>query len=91
MFITTPALLFLVKARQRSPVVLGAWLSTLLLLIPLVIYCNTGWVQFGYRFSMDFIIPVMVLLAFASQGKMPALMKVLIILGVIVNLWGLSF
>lgn len=90
-FITTPALLFLVRARQRLPVVAAAWLSVLLIMIPLITYYNTGWYQFGYRFSLDFMVPVMVLLAFASQEKMPALMKVLIVIGVLVNLWGLRW
>ncbi|PKO13045.1 MAG: hypothetical protein CVU39_21145 [Chloroflexi bacterium HGW-Chloroflexi-10] len=91
LLITSPALIFLFKARQRSPIVLGAWFSVLLILIPLMLYYNTGWYQFGYRFSLDFMIPLMVLLAYASQEKLPNLMKVLIVLGVFVNMWGITW
>jgi len=88
LFITTPALVFLVKARQRSPVVLGAWLSVILLLIPLLLYYNTGWFQFGYRFSLDFMVPIMVLLAFAVQERIQIGMQVLILISVAINAWG---
>jgi hypothetical protein len=88
-FLTTPALIWLVRARQRSPIVLGAWLAVLSALIPLLTYYNTGWAQFGYRFSMDFMVPVMVLLAFAAQPRASVLLRVLIVAGIVVNLWGL--
>jgi peptidoglycan/LPS O-acetylase OafA/YrhL len=91
LMLTSPALLYLAKARQRSAVVLGAWLSVLLILIPLMLYYNTGWYQFGYRFSLDFMVPVMVLLAYASREKMPVPMQALIVLSVAINAWGLSW
>jgi hypothetical protein len=57
LFLTTPALVYIFGARRRSAQVLGAWLALILLLIPLVTYYNTGWWQFGYRFSLDFMAP----------------------------------
>lgn len=85
-FITSPAFLFLAKTR-RSPIELGSWASILLIAVPLLTYYNTGWYQFGYRFSLDFIIPIMVLLA--SRGPVSGLLKFLIAAGVVINLWGL--
>jgi hypothetical protein len=85
---TTPALLYLLKARKRTPIVIGAWLALALVLIPLLTYYNTGWRQFGYRFSLDFMTPVLVLLAVAAERSERLLMHILIILGVLVNAWG---
>lgn len=88
LLLTTPALIYLVRARQRSWVVTGGWLAVGLLLIPLLLYYNTGWWQFGYRFSLDFMIPVMVLLALAAHTRVTWSMRTLILIGVLVNLYG---
>jgi hypothetical protein len=87
--LTTPALFYLVRAwRRRELFVRGAWIATGLLLIPLLLYYNTGWRQFGYRFSLDFMIPLMVLLAVAAGRRITWPMRTLILLGVLVNAWG---
>jgi hypothetical protein len=88
-FLTTPALFYVIRARgRRDPFVRGAWLATGLLLIPLLLYYNTGWMQFGYRFSLDFMIPLMVLLAVAAGRRTTWPMRTLILLGVLINAWG---
>jgi len=88
LLLTTPPLLYLARARQRSWLVVGGWLAVFLLLIPLLLYYNTGWGQFGYRFSLDFMTPVMVLLALAARTRVSGAWRVLIGLGVVVNLYG---
>jgi len=88
LLVTTPALIYLVRARQKMPLVAGAWAAIGLLLVPLLTYYNTGWVQFGYRFSLDFMTPIMVLLAIGAGPRIPLPMRVLIVIGVAVNAWG---
>jgi hypothetical protein len=88
LLLTTPALIYLGRAPQRSPLVLGAWLSIGLLLIPLLTYYNTGWWQFGYRFSLDFSTPVVLLLALNAKERLGWTMRALILLGVLINAWG---
>jgi hypothetical protein len=90
-WLTTPAFLYIVKARRKSPIIIGAWISFGLLLIPLITYYNTGWNQFGYRFSLDFIIPLFVLLAFGLGSKMSGGLKLLIVASILVNLWGTAW
>jgi hypothetical protein len=87
LFLTTPALLYLIRARMRSPLVVGAWMATGLILVVLLLYYNTGYVQFGHRFSLDFMLPVMVLLAVAARTRVSRLMRGLVLLGVGVNAW----
>jgi drug/metabolite transporter (DMT)-like permease len=51
------------------------------------LYQNDGWVQFGYRFSNDFSFALMMLLAIGGR-PMTRTWKVLIVVGIIVNLFG---
>jgi hypothetical protein len=88
LLLTTPALIYLGRARKFTPLALGAWVAFVLLLIPLLLYYNTGWWQFGYRFSLDFMVPVMVLLAMAAGPRVSWAMRFLILAGVVVNLGG---
>lgn len=91
LLLTTPALLYLVRLRRDDVVTRAAWLSVLLLLVPLVLYYNTGWRQFGYRFSLDFIMPLLVLLAAAAGRRVTWPLRLLIAAGVVVNAWGLAW
>jgi len=88
LLLTTPALFMLVGARRRDALTRGAWLAVALSLAPLLLYYNTGWRQFGYRFSLDFFPALLALLASASAGRVSRLMNALIALGIAVNAWG---
>ena len=88
LFLTTPAIIYLFRARAAAGWQKAAWASLALLLLPLLTYYNTGWMQFGYRFSLDFLVPMTALLAVAAGAKPSRLLRVLILLGVACNLWG---
>lgn len=63
LFLTTPLLLWLFRARWRDPRVVYAAVAIGLTLIPIVIHGNVGISQFGYRFSLDFQALMFVILA----------------------------
>lgn len=88
LFLTTPAFFYLLKARRITPLTIGAWTAAGLLLLPLITYYNPGWHQFGYRFSLDFTIPLLVGLAAGLKEPPSALLKALIVLSVLINAWG---
>ncbi len=88
LLLTTPALIYLARARRFSALTMSAWVTVAMLLVPLLLYYNTGWYQFGYRFSLDFMIPVMVLLAIAADERTTWSLRALILVGVVVNLYG---
>jgi hypothetical protein len=90
-FLTTPVLAYLVRAGFSRPLILGAWMGVAAILVPLMTYNSTGYWQFGYRFSLDFMVPVMVLLAVAAGDRISWPMRILILLGVLVNLWGVRW
>jgi hypothetical protein len=90
LLLTMPALVFL----ARTPAALwtaGSWLGIGLSLIPLALYHNTGWYQFGYRFSLDFLVPVVGLLAAAAGPRLSPLFRASILAGIAVNLWGAAW
>jgi hypothetical protein len=87
-FLVTPALIYLARSFRKMPLVIGAWLSTLLLIVPLALYYNTGAWQFGYKYLLDFILPVTMLLAVAVGKRTGWFMRVLILLSVAMNIFG---
>ena len=88
---TTPALLFAFRARinPRNIVAFGALVLTA---IPLVTHGTTGWAQFGYRFSLDVIPPLLLLTASGMREHLTGRRIAVLALCGLVNLWGvLSF
>ncbi len=90
-FLTMPALLFAFLGFRRHE---RCWFATSLLagcVLPVaavLLYFNTGWYQFGYRFALDFL-PFLFLLATLGMAERPGWPeKTLIVLSVLVNIWG---
>ncbi len=89
MFIATPALLLIFRAKLRNGLlVISAWIGTISVLIPIWMYHATGWVQFGYRFTTDFMVFLFVLLSYAVK-QTGYLEKILIGLSIIMGAIGL--
>ncbi len=90
-FLTMPALLFAFLGFRRHK---QRWFAASLLagcVLPVaavLLYFNTGWYQFGYRFALDFL-PFLFLLAALGMAERPRWPeKTLIVLSVLVNVWG---
>ncbi|MCC6146757.1 MAG: hypothetical protein IT308_04245 [Anaerolineaceae bacterium] len=88
MLLATPALLYLVRALRRSPWVLGAWSALLALLALISTYYNTGAWQFGYKYMLDFAVPVIMLLAAAAGRRVSWPFRILILLSIASNIIG---
>ena len=88
LFFTTPALLYMFNARLKDKLALAALGGLLLTSIPMLTYGVVGYLQFGYRFSLD-IMPLMVLLvASGMRYRLNWLKIAVIVLSVGINLWG---
>jgi hypothetical protein len=87
MLLTTPALGYTVAPKESSPLARGLWLTILTTALPSLLYQNSGFLQFGYRFSLDYIVFLVMLLAVGGR-RFTTLFKVLIVFGVAVNLFG---
>lgn len=63
LWVTTPLYLWLLWPRKWTRVHWALTLTTLAVAVPTLFYQNTGWVQFGYRFSNDYSVFLFCLLA----------------------------
>ena len=88
-WITTPAFIYSLFASLKERVVKFSWLSILLIFLVVASHGGTGWAQFGYRFAVDFY-PFVTLLTIKGVAKTGLSWHhwFLLILGIIVNLWG---
>jgi len=86
-WVTTPGLFLLLWPRTKGPLHRVLWLTVLLVALPSLFYMNTGWVQFGYRFSLDYLVFLVMLLAIGGR-PLTRVAKTLIVIGIVVNLFG---
>jgi hypothetical protein len=87
LWVTTPALLLLLWPRERNPLHRTLWITTACVAIWPLLYMNSGWVQFGYRFSLDYMVLLVMLLAIGAR-PLTRVVKGLILAGVVVNAFG---
>jgi hypothetical protein len=96
LILTSPAYLLAWPALRRlwgrSRLVTGAALATGLIALVNVMHFSQGWVQFGYRFSNDFVPWALLVVALGMErlrsGLGFALAVALVVVSVAVNLWG---
>ena len=92
LFFTTPALLYMFRAWLKERLTLAALGALLLIAIPMLTYGATGWLQFGYRFSLDLLPFMIILVASGMRYRLDWFKIALIVLSCGINLWGtLSF
>jgi hypothetical protein len=90
-FLTTPALLYLLHRYEGRWWIFGAWTTVLFNFILLILYHNTGKDQFGYRYILDVLVPLIALLAASLGKKIPWHFIVLLILSILINLYGTNW
>lgn len=87
LWFTTPALLLLLWPKTRPPIHRSLWITVACVAIPTLFYQNSGWVQFGYRFALDYL-PFLVLLLAVGGRRFGWFARGLIVFGIAVNLFG---
>lgn len=89
--LTSPAFLLALWAfRRRSRLVAGSFIAVAAIALVNLMHFSQGWVQFGYRFSNDFIVFALPLVALGMhrRGRVGWLAAGLIAASVVINLWG---
>jgi uncharacterized membrane protein len=81
--ISTPLLIFAFFAPWREKSSQAMALAALLVAIPNLLYYNTGYLQAGYRYALDFLPFLFILIALAWRGSAPLLGKALVILSIL--------
>jgi hypothetical protein len=87
MWVTTPILLFLLWPRDKPPIHRALWITVACVALPSLLYQNSGWVQFGYRFSLGYMVFLLALVAIGGR-PLGRLAKGLIVVGIVINLFG---
>jgi hypothetical protein len=91
LWFTTPLYLWLLWPKRRGPLFAALWATVLPIALLDLLYQNSGWVQFGYRFSNDYSMYLFLLLAVGAR-PMRWRWSVAASWALAVNLWGaLSF
>lgn len=85
--ITSPALIYLLWPKRTGGLHRVLWLTAIPIALLGFLYQNDGWVQFGYRFILDFLFALVMLLAVGGR-PISWQWKLLIVIGIGVNLFG---
>lgn len=94
--LTSPAYLYVVPALRRfgaSRLVAGSALAVLAIAFVNLMHFSQGWVQFGYRFSNDFVVFALPLVAIgmSRRGGVGLLAAWLVGVSVAINFWGVTW
>jgi hypothetical protein len=95
--LSAPGLLLGLLAYRRRPftrLALGGALAVVAIALFNLAHFSQGWVQWGYRFSLDFIpflLPLVALGAARADGRPRTIAIVLVVVGAAVNLWGVAW
>ncbi len=87
LLVTTPLYFFLLWPEQRPRLHRSLWLTTAVVAVPGFFYQNSGWLQFGFRFSLDYTPYLMVLLSLGRR-RFTRSFWLLAAASVLVNAWG---
>jgi hypothetical protein len=85
----TPVAIYAFRRFKLNFWTAGAWISVVLSAGLLLLYHNTGAWQLGYRYMMDFIIPVLLLMAFGIGERPSWFFKTLAVISIAGNAAGI--
>lgn len=90
-WLTTPALFGLITTKWQDRIHILAGLAAFLISLPALIYTATGWVQFGYRYALDYL-PFLFIPIANGLVRMPrAIAWILIGTSILINTWGVCW
>lgn len=86
-WVTTPPVLATLWPARKSELAVPLWLTIAFTAIPSLLYQNSGWLQFGYRFSLDYMLFFILLLAVGAR-RFGRGFLLLVALSIAINLFG---
>jgi hypothetical protein len=87
LWVTTPVYLYLLWPKQPRPGYAALLITAACVGIPALFYQNTGWMQFGYRFSNDYAVFLFAALALSGRRLSPVFWA-LTLFAIAVNAFG---
>ncbi|MDY7229241.1 hypothetical protein [Hyalangium rubrum] len=88
LLLTLPLLVFLFFPRKTPRLHWALWLTVAVCALPGLFYQNTGYMQFGFRFSLDYTPYLLLLFAIGGWPLRHRAVMAAVALGVLVNFWG---
>jgi hypothetical protein len=90
--LTSSPLVYSVFVRRQDALKRACWIGVALVAIPTLLYYSAGWVQFGYRYMLDYLPFLMILTAFGfDDHRSPKAFRVkvaLVVLSIAIGFWG---
>ncbi|HEX3698616.1 MAG TPA: hypothetical protein VH374_24810 [Polyangia bacterium] len=86
LLVTSPNLAYTVMPAEKSRLTNPLWLTIGATALPSLLYQNSGYIQFGYRFSLDYMIFFVMLLA-VRQRPLSKVFKSLVVVAFVINLF----
>jgi hypothetical protein len=84
--LTAPFLFWSITARGRLAIVAGV--SAVLVLLVDLMHGNSGFAQFGYRFVLDAVPLLLLLIGLGSRTRLPLGLRPAVVFGALFTLWG---
>lgn len=85
----TPLFLYTFWAPWKERLVRASWLAVALICVPIFLHHAQGWVQFGYRYLLDFAPFILLLLSQGLRGKIKAWQWGLWLVSLGINFYGI--
>jgi hypothetical protein len=88
LLVTLPIIVFLLVPKIRPRLHWPLWLTVVAVALPGLFYQNNGYMQFGFRFSVDYTPYLLLIFAIGGWSLKNRWVMAAIALSVLVNLWG---
>lgn len=71
------------KSIGIDPLTASIWITAIVTMIPSLLVYSTGWMQFGFRYSLDIVVLLLLLTVFGMKGKANSLF----VIGTVFSIW----
>lgn len=88
LLLTLPLIALLLVPKERPRLHWPLWITVAVCALPGLFYQNTGYMQFGFRFSLDYTPYLLLLFAIGGWSLKNRWAIAAVALGVLVNFWG---
>ena len=89
--LTSPLFILVFISRVQKYLKYILWIAIIFVALPTLLHYAQGWVQFGYRFILDYIVFLLILLAFALKDRVSFLVVCLLFYSFLINLLGINW
>lgn len=88
LWVVTPAFMLIPYAKFSTRIGASALVAAIICALPSLMHGGVGFTQFGYRYAFDYLPFLLILVATTMERKVYWYHKLLIILSILINLWG---